>query len=128
MGFSLTQPIAGLKPADSISIAITTAIGVAAIYGMDVGPVADVHASAPGTGPVNAAIKKAGIKSWALIAAVTLLTRDLNVPLVAGSMLLFEHVMYLHADMSSPANGEIMPKSGAYQPAPPVPSSISVVA
>jgi hypothetical protein len=128
MSFSLTQPIAGLKPADSISIALTTAVGVAAIYGMDVGPVADVHASAPGTGPVNSAIKKAGIKSWILVAGITLLTRDLNVALVAGSMVLFEHVMYLHADMSSPGNGEIQPKPGAYQPAPPVPSSLSVVA
>jgi hypothetical protein len=128
MSFSLTQPIAGLKPADSISISVTTAIGVAAIYGMDVGPVADVHATAPGTGPVNSAIKKAGVKSWVLVAAVTLLTRDLNVALIAGSMVLFEHVMYLHADMASPATGEIMPKPGAYQPAPPVPSNLSVVA
>lgn len=127
MSFSLAQPIAGLKPADSISISLTTAIGVAAIYGMDVGPVADVHATAPGSGPVNASIKKAGIKAWALVAVVTLFTRDLNVALTGGAMVLAEHVMYLHAEMASPANGQIQPKPGAYSPAA-VAANLSVVA
>jgi hypothetical protein len=99
------KPIAGLRPADSITIALATGIGVAAIYGSDVGPVADVHQTSPGDSSIGAAIKKAGVKSWILVAGVTLLTRDLNVVFVGGSMLILEHLSYLHADMASPAQG-----------------------
>lgn len=128
MSFSLTQPIKGLGPADSISISLATAIGVTAIYGMDVGPVCDVHMTAPGAGPVNAAIKKAGIKAWALVAVITLFTRDLNVAIIGGAMVAAEHVMYLHAEMSSPSTGQIQPKPGSYSPAPAVAANLSVVA
>jgi hypothetical protein len=99
------RPIAGLRPADSITIALATGIGVAAVYGSDVGPVADVHASMPGDASINASIKKAGVKSWLLVAGVTLLTRDLNVVFIGGSMVLLEHLSYLHADMTNPAQG-----------------------
>lgn len=116
MGF-FSKPIAGLKPADSVVIALATAVGVITIYSAKVGPVADVHTTAPGDGPVNASIKKAGWQSWVLVAGVTLLSRDLNVAIMGGSAVIMEHAMYLHADMSSPATGEIVPKAGAYQPA-----------
>lgn len=99
------KPIAGLRPADAITLALATGIGVAAIYGSDVGPVADVHTTAPGDASIGAAIKKAGVKAWILVAGVTLLTRDLNVVYIGGSMVILEHLSYLHADMASPAQG-----------------------
>lgn len=99
------KPIGGLRPADSITIALATGIGVAAIYGSAVGPVADVHTTLPGDPSIGAAIKKAGVKSWVLVAGVTLLTRDLNVVFIGGSMVILEHLSYLHADMASPAQG-----------------------
>ena len=111
------RPIAGLRPADSITIALATGIGVAAIYNQDIGPVADVHATAPGDISINAAIKKAGWKSLLLVAGITLLTRDLNVVYVGGSMVILEHVMYLHADMSSPSDGQVQVNPQAYQAA-----------
>ena len=117
MGF-FDKPIAGLKPADSIVIALGVGIGVATIYSAKVGPVADVHATAPGDGNVNAAIKKAGWQSWLLVAGVTLLSRDLNVAIVGGGMVILEHTMYLHGDMANPADGQISVKPGAYSPAP----------
>ena len=106
------KPIAGLRRADSITIALATGIGVAAIYGSDVGPVADVHTTLPGDPAIGAAIKKAGVKSWILVAGMTLLTRDLNVVYVGGMMVILEHLSYLHADMASPAQG------GSVQAAP----------
>ena len=111
------RPIAGLRPADSITISLATGIGVAAIYNQDIGPVADIHATVPGDQAANSAIKKAGVKSLLLVAGITLLTRDLNVVYIGGSMLILEHVMYLHADMSSPMSGEVQVTPGAYQPA-----------
>ena len=110
------KPIGGLRPADSITIALATGIGVAAIYGSDVGPVADVHSTLPGDPSINAAIKKAGVKSWILVAGVTLLTRDLNVVFIGGSMVILEHLSYLHADLSNPAQGGTVTASPqAYQ-------------
>jgi hypothetical protein len=112
------KPIAGLRPADSITIALATGIGVAAIYGSDVGPVADVHMSLPGDPAISAAVKKAGTKSWLLVAGVTVLTRDLNVVLIGGSMLILEHLSYLHANMSNPAaGGDVTATPAAYQAA-----------
>ena len=112
------KPLAGLRPADSITISLATGIGVAAIYNQDIGPVADVHATTPGDQAINSAIKKAGVKSLALVAAITLLTRDLNVMYIGGSMVILEHTMYLHADMSNPAaGGEMQVNPAAYQPA-----------
>jgi hypothetical protein len=112
------RPIAGLRPADSITIALATGIGVAAIYGSDVGPVADVHMSLPGDPSLSAAIKKAGVKSWLLVAGVTILTRDLNVVLIGGSMQLLEHLSYLHGNMSNPAaGGDVTATPASYQPA-----------
>jgi hypothetical protein len=112
------KPIAGLKPADSITLSLATAVGVAAIYAQAIGPVSDVHATVSGDGNINAAIKKAGWKSLLLTAAVTFMTRDLNVVYLGGSMVILEHIMYLHAEMSNPATGQISVGAAAYQPAP----------
>jgi hypothetical protein len=112
-----STPIAGLRPADSITISLATGIGVAAIYNQDIGPVADVHQTQSGDQAINAAIKKAGWKSLLLVAGITLLARDLNVVLVGGSMVILEHTMYLHADMAAPHSGEIQANPAAYQPA-----------
>jgi hypothetical protein len=114
-----TKPIAGLRPADSITISLATAIGVAAIYAQGVGPVSDVHMTQPGDGAINSSIRKAGWKSILLVTGVTLLSRDLNVVLLGGGMIIYDHIAYLHADMASPANGEIAASPEAYQPAAP---------
>ena len=115
MGLLSTPP--GYKPADSISTAALGALGVFAVYGGKVGPVADVHATAPGDPNTNAAIKKAGWESLLLIGALTVLTRDLNVAIVGGGAIILEHVMYLHGDMASPANGQIVVNQQAFAPA-----------
>lgn len=110
---------AGYKPADSMTIALATAGGVAMIYGAKVGPVADLHATIPGDVSANAAVKKAGWESIALVAAMTLLSRDLNVAILGFGMVMLEHTMHLHAEMTSPASGQIaqVTSPAAYQPA-----------
>lgn len=105
MGFFSTP--AGYKPADSMTLALATAAGVFVIYNAKVGPVADVHASLPGDVNINAAVKKAGWESIALAAAMTLLSRDLNVAILGFGAVVAEHVLHLHAEMASPADGQI---------------------
>jgi hypothetical protein len=119
MAFTFTKPLPGLKPADSITISLATGIGVAALYSGGVGPMADVSMTNPNDGNIASATKKAGWKAIALVAAVTVLTRDVNVVFIGGSMIILEHVMYLHANMTEPSTGQIAPDAGAYAPAGP---------
>ena len=108
---------AGYKPADSLTISLATAAGVLVVYGSKVGPCADVHTTEASDPNINASIKKAGWESWLLVAAMTLLSRDLNVAILGGSTVILEHVMYLHASMANPQNGQIEASPEAYQPA-----------
>lgn len=105
MGFF--SPPSGYKPADSMTLSLVAAGGVIGIYSGKVGPVADVHMSTPGDPSVNASIKKAGWESLALVTAMTLLSRDLNVAILGYGAIVLEHTMHLHAEMASPANGQI---------------------
>jgi hypothetical protein len=114
---SLLSTPPGYKPADSITIALATAAGVAVIYSGKVGPVADVQATLPGDPSVNASIKKAGWESIALVAAAVLLSRDLNVAILGFGAVMLEHTMHLHAEMVSPADGQIAAAPQAYAPA-----------
>lgn len=115
MGIFSTPP--GYKPADSISTAALAGIGVFTVYGAKIGPAADVHMSNPGDPNINAAIKKAGWTSLLLVGVLTWLTRDLNVLIVGAGAVVLEHTMYLHAEMSNPANGQISITPAAYAPA-----------
>jgi len=108
---------AGYKPADSMTIGLATAGGVFVIYSAKVGPVADLHATLPGDPNANAAIRKAGWESIALVTAMTLLSRDLNVAILGFGAIMLEHTMHLHAEMVSPASGQIQATPAAYAPA-----------
>jgi hypothetical protein len=104
----------GYKPADSMTIALATAAGVAVIYSGKIGPVADVQTTTPGDPSINASIKKAGWEAIALVAAMTLLSRDLNVAILGFGAIVLEHTMYLHGEMASPADGKIQASPAAY--------------
>lgn len=112
MSFFSTPP--GYKPADSLTLSLATAVGVMVIYSGKIGPVADVQASDPGTSPVNASIKKAGMEALLLVAAMTLLSRDLNTTILGGATIILEHAQYLHAEMASPQDGKIQVNPAAY--------------
>ncbi|MGH3121725.1 MAG: hypothetical protein ACRDPY_33625 [Streptosporangiaceae bacterium] len=112
MPFLTTPP--GYKAADSITIALATAGAVLVIYGSKVGPVADVHSSMPGDPNIGASITKAGWEAMVLVAAMTLLTKDLNVAILGFGAVALEHTMHLHAEMASPANGQIAANPAAY--------------
>lgn len=112
MQFFSTPP--GYKPADSLTISIATVVGVITIYSGKIGPAADVHMTMPGDPNTNASIKKAGWEALALVAGMTLLTRDLNVLILGAGGIVLEHSMYLHAEMASPANGQIVQNPSAY--------------
>ena len=108
------SPPKGYAPADSMTIALATAAGVFVVYSGKIGPACDVQASASGDPSINATIKKAGWEAVALVAAMTLLSRDLNVAILGFGAVVLEHTLYLHAEMASPANGQIGQNPAAY--------------
>ncbi len=108
------RPPPGYKPADSMTIAMATAGGVFVIYGSKIGPASDVQMTIPGDPSINSSIKKAGWESLALVTAMTLLSRDLNVAIMGFGAIVFEHVMYLHSELASPASGRIQAGPAAY--------------
>lgn len=112
MGFF--SPPRGYAPADSMTIALAAAAGVVVIYGSTIGPACDVQTSMSGDPSVNSSIKKAGWESIALVTAMTLLSRDLNVAILGFGMIVVEHTKYLHSEMASPASGQIQASPAAY--------------
>ena len=112
MGFF--SPPRGYAPADSMTISLAAAGGVVVIYSATVGPSADVQASLSGDPSVNSSIKKAGWEALALVAAMTLLSRDLNVAILGFAAVVLEHTKYLHSEMASPADGRIQASPAAY--------------
>lgn len=112
MGFF--SPPRGYAPADSMTVALTTAAGVLVIYQATIGPACDVQTSMSGDPSINSSIKKAGWESLALVAAMTLLSRDLNVAILGFGAIVVEHTKYLHSEMASPASGQIQATPAAY--------------
>lgn len=108
------NPPKGYAPADSMTVSLATAGGVLVIYNGKIGPAADVQASSSGDPSINSAIKKAGWESVVLVAAMTLLSRDLNVAILGGAAIILEHTIYLHSEMASPANGQLQASPAAY--------------
>jgi len=89
-----------LSGENSIIASLATVALVLGVYNMKIGPVADVHATNPGEGNTQAAIRKAG---WTAITAV--------------AALIAEELSYRHALMTNPGTGQITLTPQAYQPA-----------
>ncbi len=106
-----------LSGENSIIASLATVALVLGIYNMKVGPVADVHATPPNDGNLQAAVKKAGWTAVVAVAALTLLAKDPNITILGGAAIIAEELSYRHAMMTSPGNGQIALTPQAYQPA-----------
>jgi hypothetical protein len=102
---------------NSIVTSLATVAVVVAIYQAKVGPVSDVHATAPNDGNIAASIKKAGWQSLGVVAAISLLAGDMNIIILGGAAVVAEELSYRHANMTHPATGQIAVTPQAYAPA-----------
>jgi len=102
---------------NSIITSLATVAVVVGIYQSKIGPVSDVHATAPNDGNIAASIKKAGWESLAVVAAISLLAGDLNIVILGGAAVVAEELSYRHANMSNPGTGQISITPQAYAPA-----------
>ncbi|SRR6266568_1506990 len=106
-----------LSGENSIIASLATVALVLGVYNMKIGPVADVHATNPGDGNTQAAIRKAGWTAITAVAALTLLAKDPNIAILGGAALIAEELSYRHALMTNPGTGQITLTPQAYQPA-----------
>jgi hypothetical protein len=107
-----------LKPEGSVVSGLAVAGLVYATYQLDVGPVSSAQASDANHPTLETSRKKAGYTSFALVAIVTLLTRDANVGILGGASIIAMECHYRHAIMADPVTGIMQPPSPAnYTPA-----------
>lgn len=107
-----------LTPEGSIVAGMATIGLVYAVYSLDAGTVSTVHAS-DAHHPANmSSIKKAGLTSFAMVAAIGLLARDPNIVILGMGAIIAMDLHYKHAAMVNPANGQLeVPGPSSYSPA-----------
>jgi hypothetical protein len=104
------------KPEGSYLAGLGIAGAVYAIYQLDLGPVANVHASDPNHPVLETTRKKAAYTSFILVAGLTLLTKDQNVGVLGFGTIIAMELHYRHAIMSDPVTGVMQPPSvSSYQ-------------
>lgn len=107
-----------LKPEGSIMASIATAGTVYAIYSMDVGSVAQAHATEANHPALESSRKKAGYTAFVLVSGLFLITRDGNVAVLGYASIIAMEVAYRHAIMTDAATGGMVaPAESEYQPA-----------
>lgn len=107
-----------LKPENSVVAGIATAGLVYSVYQMDLGPVAEVHATEANHPILEPSRKKAAYTSFAAVAALTLIARDANIGILGFLTIIAMEAHYRHAIMTDAATGILQPPSPSkYVPA-----------
>jgi hypothetical protein len=115
----LHHPI--LKPEGSIVAGIATGALVYGVYTANVGNLVTLHASPAGDGNGRAARKKAAIESVAVVAAISLLARDVNIFILGGGIAVLLDWHARHAIEAHPETGQLADNTG-YVPAEQLPA------
>jgi hypothetical protein len=104
-----------LKPDGSIALGIATGIFVYVIWDRSLPDAATMHATQPYDINIEAGRKKAVYTSAAALAAVTLLTKDVNVFILGGVVLFALDFHARHASVTHPATGDLVSDEGYAQ-------------
>lgn len=103
-----------LRPEGSIGFGIATMVLTAMIYDRSLPSAAVMHSTDAGDINIDAARKKATQASAAAIAAITLLTKDVNI-LILGGVTLFALDMHArHANATNPQTGDLVTQGYGY--------------
>jgi hypothetical protein len=103
-----------LKPDGSIGLGIATMVLVWALYDHALPNMAMIHATDAGDINIDAARKKATWEAAGGVAAITLLTKDVNI-LILGGVTLFALDMHArHANACNPDTGELVTQGYGY--------------
>lgn len=108
-----------LKP-DNSAIAGIAVVGlVYAVYTLNMGSNAAAQATDANHPVLDSSRKKAGLTSLAMVAAITLITKDANVGILGGGAIIAMELSARHAIMAHPQSGQLVNPNpnAAYAPA-----------
>lgn len=108
-----------LKPDASTMAGLATVGAVFAVYQLNVGTVSQATATDSNHPVLNASRKKAGYTALALVGALTLITKDVNVGILGAGTICAMELSYRFGIMANPSSLTIENPSAetAYQPA-----------
>jgi hypothetical protein len=108
-----------LKPEGSTMAGVATVGTVFAVYQLNVGTVAEAAATDANHPVLANSRKKAGYTALAIVAALTLITRDANVGILGGGSIIAMEFAYRHGIMSNPGTMKMENPNpnAAYSPA-----------
>lgn len=108
-----------LKPESSVVAGLATVGAVYGIYQLSLGNVSQTHATDANHPVLEVSRKKAGMTALVLVAALTLLTKDMNVGILGGGTIIAMELSYRHGIMANPQSGQIENPNpvAAYEPA-----------
>jgi hypothetical protein len=101
-----------LEPQGSVVSGIATAILVYAIYDQALPDAATMHATDANDINIEAGRKKATWTSAGILAAITLLTKDVNIFILGGVTLFALDFHARHANASNPQTGNLVADQG----------------
>lgn len=105
-----------LKPESAITLGASVAALVYGVYTFSTPPTAVIHATQANDDNVERGRKKAAWTSAAVVAAVSLMTRDKTVFVMGGAMVVALDWHTRHANAVAPDTGQLVDNNG-YQPA-----------
>ena len=107
-----------LKPEGSVIAGLATIGAVYGVYQLNLGTVAEVHATEPNHPLLEFSRKKAGYSSLVLVGGLTLLTKDANVGILGGLAIIAMELAYRHGIMADTNSGKMVaPSLNSYEPA-----------
>lgn len=96
-----------LKPEGSTVAGLATVGAVFAIYQLNVGNVAQAHATDSNHPALETSRKKAGYTALVIVSALTLITKDANVGILGGAAIIAMELSYRTGIMADPQNGKL---------------------
>jgi len=99
-------------PQASIGMALATSGLVYGLYTLNIPSLAGVHATKANDINIQAGRKKAAITAGVAVVGVSAISRDINVFIVAGALLIVLDASCRHANASSPKTGQLVSPDG----------------
>ena len=108
-----------LKPDTSTMIGLATVGTVFAVYQLNVGSVAEATVTNANHPVMESSRKKAGYTALAIVAALTILTKDANIGILGGGSIIAMELAYRHGIMADPQSLKLQNPNpaAAYAPA-----------
>lgn len=95
-----------LKPEMSLMASLAVATVVYATYNNALPPIADARTAQPGNHDLDSAERSAAWISAGVVSAVSLMTRDINIFIIGGAMVIGMSWWHRHANMVNPEIGK----------------------